>query len=416
MKGKLYDVAVIGAGAAGLMAAITAARVGAQVLILDHAQEPGKKLLMTGNGHCNYTNLDMSLTHYYCEDRQFLHSVLGQFDSAAVIAFFAELGIRPTQKYGTCVYPESEQASSVREVLLMECSRLHITMLQSIGIRGISKQSDVFFIETKSGFFQSSRCILATGGTCFRKTGSDGSGYLYVRALGHTITPQVPALVPLVVSPSRNKLPQGVRIHSTVTLTIDDAPVAAETGELQITAYGISGIVVFQLSRIASRGLEAGRRVAALLDFKPDSKTGELEAYLAHRFSGAYMCKKTMADAMTGFVPDKMIPVLLQHAGISMDMPCVQCDELQLRQFVKTLKEYRVEIEGTKGFEQAQATAGGVVVSEINPQTMESQLVRGLYFAGEIVDVDGICGGYNLQWAWASGHVAGLSAAGRQVQ
>lgn len=421
MRKRVYDTAVIGAGASGIMAAVTAARLGADVVLLEHMEQPAKKLLATGNGKCNYTNADLGIGHYYCEEPEFVRTVLEQFSYADTVRFFEELGIRPVHKNGTCVYPESEQAVSVKNALLAEAKRLDIPLLLSVGIRRIHKlchqeiggkmEREIFCIETKKDVLFSRTCILATGGKAAKKTGSDGSGYVYARQLGHTVRQPHPALVALFADFQAWKLPAGVRIGCAATLYVDGKRAACETGELQMAEYGISGIVVFQFSRIAARALSENRQVTVCLDFKPDMSEAALTEYLLERFSSVYHKDKRIDEGMNGFLPEKMIPVIRSRAGIKEQMRCGQCSRRQAEQLTAVLKAYQVNITGTKGFDNAQATAGGVCVQEINAGRMESKKVPGLYFAGELVDVDAKCGGYHLQWAWSSGFAAGRAAA-----
>lgn len=410
MNPKIYDVAVIGAGAAGLMAAITAARTGAHVVLLEHMQQGAKKLLATGNGKCNYTNADQRMEYYYCEDPDFMQTVFAQFSYADTIRFFEELGIRPIQKNGTCIYPECEQAAAVRDVLLEEVMRLQIPMVCSVGIRRIHKiQKDrIFEIITKDRPFYSRSCILAAGGKAAKKTGSDGSGYIYAEQLGHQLRAAVPALVALAADFGKWKLPAGVRVGCSAALFIDGQKAAYEQGELQITDYGISGIVIFQLSRMAAYGLSEQKQVEVCLDLKPQMRQKDLVSYLTERFHGKYQAHKTAERCLIGFLPEKLIPLMLSRSGIGPNQISRTISRQEAGSLAGLLKNYKIKIVGTKGFDAAQATAGGIPVHEIHAETMESRIVRGLYFAGEIVDVDAKCGGYNLQWAWSSGYAAGL--------
>lgn len=411
MKARIYDAAVIGAGASGLMTAICAARRGRDVILLEHMDQPGKKILATGNGKCNYTNADQTLDAYYCEDRSFIRTVLEQFSCTDAIRFFEELGIRPLQKNGTCIYPESEQASSIRNALTAEVKRLQIPLVLSAAVQSIQKDTDknIFLIQTKGKPVYCHSCVLAAGGMAAKKTGSDGSGYIYAKQLGHTITKPLPALTALTADYSRRKLPAGVRIGCLASLLIDTKTKARERGELQITDYGISGIVIFQFSRMAVRALSENRQVQVSLDFKPDMSKKELTAYLKNRFSGIYTAQKEAGEGLNGFLPDKLSAVILSQSGILQNTRCRDLDETQIRNLVRYIKDNRVTVTGYRDFDFAQVTAGGVPVSQIHPRTMESRLVKGLFFAGEIIDADAKCGGYNLQWAWASGYIAGRS-------
>lgn len=422
---KIYDIAVIGAGASGLMAAITAARSGASTIVLEHMPVAAKKIPATGNGKCNYTNKDQQLQNYYCEEPDFVQTVLTQFSYADTLAFFDALGIRPVQKNGTCIYPESGQASSVREALLAEIERLHIPLLVSVGIRNIQKIKntfnntfkntfiDIFRIESKEQAFFSRVCILATGGKAAPKTGSDGSGYLYAKKLGHTLRSPLPALVPLETERQQFPLPAGVRIYCKASLVVHETVLGNEQGELQITDYGISGIVIFQLSRLATAALAKNQRVHIVLDFKPDMSPEELYSYLRNRTQSVYHAHKTIAQCLNGFLPDKLVKTVLQNAGLPLTANCAACSKKQLRRLSQILKGYRIQVKNIKKFDAAQVTTGGVPVFEINRETMESKIIPGLYFCGEIIDVDGKCGGYNLQWAWSSGFVAGKHSAAK---
>ncbi|MCI8891810.1 MAG: NAD(P)/FAD-dependent oxidoreductase [Eubacterium sp.] len=418
-KTTIYDAAIIGAGASGLMAAITAARAGAKVLLLEHMDQAGKKILATGNGKCNYTNMDQGLESYYCECPGFAAQVLQQFSHYDTIRFFEELGICPVQKNGTCIYPESGQASSVRHVLLAEVKRLRIPLQVSVGIRSIHKERDIhihgnfyphlFVIQTKQQPVYCRNCILSAGGQSAKKTGSDGSGFLYAKQLGHTIQTPLPALVPLLADYAKWKLPAGVRISCAASLYADGKLKSQEQGELQITDYGISGIVIFQFSRIAAKALAQGSLVQVILDWKPEQSEAELAANLEARFSSPYHTGQTTAECMIGFLPDKLIAPVCKRAGIQTEELCSKCGTKRVQKLAALLKNYKVHITGTKSFEASQVTAGGIPVQEIDPESMESKIVPGLYFAGEMIDVDAKCGGYNLQWAWASGYTAGKS-------
>ena len=413
MGEEIYDIAVIGAGAAGLICAITAARLGARPVLLEHMPEPAKKILATGNGRCNYTNRKQGLENYYCENPGFVDAAFKRFSCQDAIHFFEQLGIRPTFKNGTCVYPESGQAASVRSALLLEAKRLRIPMLLPVGIRTVKKSGSLFEILTKTVTIKSRACVIATGGKAAKKTGSDGSGYIYARQLGHTIITPLPALGALVADYGKWKLPSGIRVPCKADLYIDGENAASERGELQITDYGISGIVIFQFSRVAARALAEKKKAEVAFDFKPDSGARELAEFLQSRFQSIYHADKTLEECLLGFLPDKLIPVILSRSGADARQKCKACSLGQTKKIASQLKRYRVTITGTKDFSLAQATAGGVAVSEIKAGTMESKIVSGLYFAGEIVDVDAKCGGYHLQWAWSSGYAAGTAAVER---
>lgn len=399
------DIIVIGGGAAGMTAAISAARQGKQVTILEHMDTVGKKLLATGNGKCNFANEAQGPDKYYGNDPAFVLPVFAQFGLRETLEFFEGLGIHPRVKRGG-YYPYSEQASAVREAFLMELRRLGVRMICNCGIRRILPEKNGFRIDTKQDVFHATKCILATGGKTLRKSGSDGSGFLYLESLGHHVIDIVPGLVGLKGKQSFFDEIAGIRAEARLDLYINDAWICSHLGELQLTGYGISGIPVFQFSRLAARALTEGKACHVLIDFLPSYEGPELTEYLEQRMSRSP--HKTMEEALIGLLPDKLIPVLLRQAGIS---PGQKAAADTAQSLAATIQGLRVDITDWNRFDTAQVSAGGADTREINPETMESRLVPGLYFAGEMVDIDGICGGYNLQWAWASGAVAGIHAA-----
>ncbi len=404
------DIIIVGAGAAGLTAAIQAARAGSSVLVLEHMGQAGKKILSTGNGKCNFTNKKQGIAYYRGEDPAFVLPALQQFGLADTLCFFEGLGISPKEKRGGYYYPASGQASSVAEVLLMECRRLKVRILYGIGIQSIQKKQGVFEFKTKQGMYWSDACILATGGKSAKKTGSDGSGNLYAKGFGHTITPLAPALVQLQGKHRLLKEMAGVRVDGRIRLLLDGDRVAEESGELQLTEFGVSGIPAFQVSRFAAYALLEGKTVAAALDFLPGSTEKQAEGCMFQRFFQKGE-GKSAKEALVGLFPEKLGLALLKEAGICPQDPARGCAKAKVRRLARVAQRFEIRIVGTKGFDAAQVTAGGVRTAEICPETMESKRIPRLYFAGEIIDVDGMCGGYNLQWAWSSGSVAGRSAA-----
>lgn len=404
----MYDTIVIGGGAAGMMAAITAARQGAAVLILEHMEQCGKKILATGNGRCNYTNQMQGIEYYRSDCPAFVLSVLEQFGVKETLSFFEEIGITPTQKNGY-YYPMSMQAVSVRDVLLMELAHLGVEIKYNIGIRKISDQNGHYEICTKNGDFSAKTCILATGGKASKKTGSDGSGFLYLVPLSHHVTDLVPALVGLKAKQPYFKEVVGIRAYARVTLFVENAQKASDVGEVQLTEYGISGIPVFQVSRYATIALTKGEKVTASLQFLPDMEAQKVTQMIARRFS--YSKDKTVFEALIGLFPQKLARLLLKRAGISEEKKAIRCSKEEQQSLCDIIGSFECEIVGSGNFEQAQVTAGGVVSEEVCERTLESKFHKGLYFAGEMLNVDGMCGGYNLQWAWSSGYAAGKAAA-----
>ncbi len=407
---RKFDIIIVGAGASGLTAAIFAARRGAHVLILEHMDRAGKKILATGNGKCNFTNEKQGIAYYHGKNPAFVLPALRQFGLQETLQFFGELGIYPKKKRDGYYYPASGQAVSVVETLLMECKRLDVKIAYNIGVREIVKERERFSFHTKQGILKSRCCIIATGGRAAQKTGSDGSGNLYIERFGHKLTDIVPALVQLQGKQSFLKEIAGIRADGKIQIYIDGERVAEDMGELQLTAFGVSGIPTFQVSRHASFALFRGKAVYAILNFLPELTREETQELFIQRFCH-YGGGKKAIQALTGLFPDKLNKVLLKEAQIPLDKPAVECTVQELAALAVKAQCLRIDIIGTKGFDNAQVSAGGVDTDEVNPTTMESRLAPGLYFCGEVLDVDGACGGYNLQWAWSSGYIAGDSAA-----
>ena len=408
-KIEVFDVVIIGGGAAGLMAAISAARAGAKTMILEHKEKTGKKILSTGNGKCNYTNARQGASYYRGEDPAFAMSVFNQFGFEDTVAFFEEIGIVPKVKNGY-YYPASEQAQAVLEVLRLEANYLRVREVCDCNITDISKTNEVFDIKSGCGNFATKSLIFATGLLAAPKLGSDGSAFQYIEKFGHHFVDIVPALVPLQGKQPFLKNLAGIRAEMNATLFVENKQIASDRGELQLTDYGVSGIPIFQLSRFATKALSEKKKVHVLIDFMPDSSFEEVIALFEHRIHKIEQ-KKTMCECFVGLFNRKLIEVLLKEAGIGLGDSPKKLPMEQIEQLAGLVKGLRVDITGSKSFEQAQVCAGGVATSELCADTMESRLVNGLYFAGEVVDIDGMCGGYNLQWAWSSGFVAGAHAA-----
>lgn len=408
-KMEQFDVLIAGGGAAGLMAAIASARCGAKTAILEHKEKTGKKILATGNGKCNYTNSMQGVSYYRGENPAFVMPVFRQFGFEKTVRFFEEIGITPKVKNGY-YYPASEQASAVLEVLRLETNYLRVKEVCSCEMTRASKKNGMFVVETTRGTFTSKSLIFATGLLAAPKSGSDGSAFPHIEKFGHHFIDMVPALVPLHGKQSFFKSLAGIRADAKITLFVENTQIQTERGELQLTDYGVSGIPVFQLSRFAAKALKKKQKVHMCIDFLPDSPAEEVKRILEKRFYKENQ-KKTMAECLVGLFHKKLAEVLLKEAGIRLGDSPKNLSVQQLEAFLSCVKALRVDITGTKTYEQAQVCAGGIDTKEINPETMESRLVAGLYFAGELTDIDGMCGGYNLQWAWSSGYVAGSHAA-----
>lgn len=410
-------VIVIGGGASGLLAAITAAKEGASVTILEQNEKPGKKLNATGNGHCNLTNLSISEDSYRGSHPEFASSALNQFSVQDTLAFFTEIGASPISKNGY-IYPRSGQAAQVTELLLRKARSLGVKIKTKEKVCTLLKESgtgSAWLVKTLGWQYEADSVILAAGSKASAIQGSDGSGYALAKDLGHPIISPFPALCALRLMGDRKLFSAwaGVRTEGTVSLwtkvqradqkktpsrtnLVNDSemPVCQAGGELQLTDYGISGIPVFQVSRYAVQALQEGKTVTLSIDFLPEIKEEEAEPFLQERQRLAPYQDAGRGEHLLGCFPDKLVRVLSRENDL-----------------VHAIKHFSFQVLGGMDFKQAQVCAGGIDTTQVNPETMESLLHKGLYFAGEVLDIDGTCGGYNLQWAWSSGYTAGKHAA-----
>lgn len=403
-------IAVIGAGAAGMTAAIWAARAGAQVTVYERNDRVGKKLLSTGNGRCNFSNERMSAACYRGSGAALVDAVYAGFDVRRTKEFFGELGMRIKDRDGY-LYPASGQAATVLDVLRYEMKRLAVDVHTCAQVTAVKVKRPRFSVEAgEDGRETYDAVILACGGRAAPGTGSDGQGFRLAKMLGHHIVPTVPALVALRCREDFFRRVAGVRCEAKLTLYIDGRAVCADTGELQWTDYGISGIPVFQLSREAAYALRDKRSVAVEIDLLPDLGDAAAERrFWEQRWERQE--GQTAEQFVTGLVNKKLGLLLLKLAGIRESERAADVPASGRRKLEKLCRCLTVTVQGTNPFEQAQVCAGGVDCAEVT-ETLESRIVPQLYFAGEILDIDGICGGYNLQWAWSSGAAAGRAAAG----
>lgn len=380
------SITVIGGGPSGMTAAISAARNGAgKVRLIEKNSEPGRKLLATGNGRCNLTNI-------------------GCKDAEKTLDFFAELGLLTRTEEEGRVYPYSEQASAVRDALVNELEDLNVEILCGAEVQAAGKTDSGFEIITADGRkFNSDALILAAGGKAGPQYGSTGDGYRFAKAFGHSIVRLMPSLVQMVSDEPFFKELKGVRVKGQAQLLRDEKAIGAETGEIQFTEEGLSGICIFNLSRKYVRG------DTIKIDLFPDYREEDLEDILTRR--AGTLENRNLTRFFNGMLHKKLIPVVLDKLNLGSDRKAAGLSPKEIRETVRLLKGWNITISGTKGWKEAQVTAGGVDLGEVDPDKMESRLVPGLYLVGELLDYDGDCGGYNLQWAWSSGLIAGRSAA-----
>lgn len=403
---------IIGGGASGLVAAISAAREGAHVTVLEGGERIGRKILATGNGKCNFTNENMSNDCYRSNSIEDISSFLEAFGTKECLRFFEELGMLYKVKRG-CYYPYSEQASTVLDALRFEIDNLkeHILVLTEQKANAVSVMADgQVRVACKTNTFTFDRVILACGSKASPKTGSDGTGYRLLRSLdpGLHIVEPVPALVQLCAAEDYLKAVSGVRMEGRVSLYIDGRQVCEDLGEIQLTDYGVSGIPVFQISRYASYGVLQKSPVEVILDAMPYADRKAFAGQMWQRKEK--LQDRTAEQLVNGLLNKKVAALFCRLSGISMEQPVRSISEKQWKAFIKLCKEWKLTIKAVKGFDMAQICAGGLSMQEINSH-FALKKHPSVYAAGELLDVDGICGGYNLQWAWTSGYLAGKYAA-----
>jgi predicted Rossmann fold flavoprotein len=411
MKNKKH-VLVAGGGAAGMVAAVSAARMGARVTIAERNPRVGKKILATGNGRCNYTNINTSSDYYYGGNPEFTRGALSIFSAGDAIRFFEKLGIEPKVEEQGKVFPMSEQASSVLDVLLYELNKLGVNIICNALVKKITKENDCFFVEIENkDIIKADRVIIATGGKAMPSSGSDGNGYELAAGLGHRITDIFPALVQIMLEGSFFKRIEGVKIKGTAEVISGNRSVVRDSGDILFANYGVSGPPILQISRRAGELLRNGNE-AFLKIVMMDKHETEVLKLIEKRFMRDR--NKPVDFSFVGLINKRLIPVILSEAGINdVKRPVSEVSLNERKSIARVLTDWRFKIRGTKSWPSAQVTVGGVDTGEIDPNTMESRLVKGLYFAGEIIDVDGYCGGFNLQWSWSSGYVSGFNAATR---
>lgn len=404
-------IVVIGGGAAGMLAAISARRMGADVTILERNPRIGKKILTTGNGRCNFTNVNTDITYYHGNNPKFAYAALSSFSYNDTIKFFEKLGIAHKVEELGKVFPMSNQASSFLDVLLYELNEIGVKIICDAFVKSITKKNKRFIIKLNdNSTVEGDSVIIATGGKALPSTGSDGNGYELASKLGHTVTDIFPGLVQLKLEGAFFKQIDGVKFVGTAEILCNNKSVAKDRGDILFANYGVSGPPILQISRKATELIYQNKEAILKISVIDTISYEELKKLLTTRFNNNP--KKAVDFSMIGLINKRLIPVVLKEAGIAdLKCPVANLTVKDKEKIARILTDWRFKIRGTKSWPSAQVTAGGVSTKEINPATMESKLIKGLYFAGEIIDIDGQCGGFNLQWAWSSGFVAGQNAA-----
>jgi hypothetical protein len=411
----MMKIGIIGAGAAGLVAAITAARLGQEVMLFERQNRVGKKILVTGNGRCNLTNENMSDLYFHTSSNIKKFNPIHLITIEETLAFFEELGIARQVEQGK-IYPQSEQAASVVDVLREEVEHLNIQVYTDTTIIDLKKQNNGWQLMTKEGKGHVfSRIIIATGGLAAPQLGCDSLGYELAKKLGHSIVEPLPTLVHILSSSRYCKMMQGTRIKANVSLFQEGDCKRVEYGEVLFTEDGLSGPPIFQVSRMAARSKHQNIPCEIRLDLFKDQTIEELIDVLYQRIGRA--SHKSIEGMLVGYIHKKLIVPLIKASDIGSPIaPCIDLEYDMIWRLAKTMKQFSFDVTGTRGFKFAQATAGGVSLDEIDLQTLESKVQKGVYLVGEILDVDGDCGGYNLQWAWSTGILAAKNAAKKDTQ
>lgn len=417
-----YDITIIGAGPAGILAAGQAASLGVKVLLLEKMEKPARKLRITGKGRCNITNMK-SLDEYLKEispEPRFLRQAFGSFFNQDIVNLLNQNDVETKEERGQRVFPKSDKAWDVAEALvnwaringveILTHSQVEELIVENTNIKGVKVKN------TKSGLTEviKSKCvIIATGGMSYPATGSTGDGYSFAKSAGHLIENLRPSLVGIETKQVYNKA-VGLSLRNiSATLWINGKKNLSEFGESEFTKYGLDGPIILRLSRQIVDSLIAGKKVEISLDLKPALDNQKLEARLQRDI--AELGNKDFKSLLKQLLPSQLIDVFSEILNINPSKPLKQLNGIEKKKLINLLKDLRFEVIGNRGWNEAIVTAGGVSIKEINPKTMESKKISNLYFAGEIIDVDGNTGGYNLQIAFSTGWLAGESAA-KKVQ
>lgn len=412
---KKSDIIVIGGGPAGLLAAATAAGHGASVLLLERMDRPGRKLRICGKGRGNIGNtapLDEFLSHFG-KNFRFLRPAFGHFFTQNTIDLFEGLNVPTKVERGGRVFPESDSAQDLVDALIRNARTKGATIQTGCRIREVVHSDRGFEVRVGQQTFLSAKLILATGGASYPATGSTGDGYELAKSLGHSLVRIAPALVPLVTAGDAAQRLQGLSLKNVrAELRVDGKKAGEEMGEMLFTHFGLSGPIILTLSKAAVQGVDDRKKVEIVIDLKPALDVNKLDARLLRDLNEHG--KMHVDNLLRGLMPPKLIPVCLEQTGLSEDKVAHQISATERKRLRTWLKEFRFSISGYRPLRDAIVTAGGVPLPEVNPKTMESRVCSGLYLAGEVLDMDADTGGFNLQAAFSTGYLAGLSAARKE--
>jgi predicted Rossmann fold flavoprotein len=407
----IYDIAVIGAGPAGMMAAIKAGQLNKRVVLIEKNDLLGKKILITGKGRCNITNsakLDLFMEKFG-KAGQFLRTAFSSFSNEDLMEFFRSKGLELKIERQGRVFPLTDSAKSVTHTLSEYLAENNVEIKYKSAVKEIKKEDGYFVLKGSTAPYKAKKIILATGGASYRDTGSSGEGFQFAKSLGHTIIPLKPGLVPLRVKEEWVKDLQGLTLKNISILFIaGKKKIVSEVGEVLLTHFGISGPLILDMSNNIVALLDEYKEVDLFIDLKPGIKNEEMESKLLKEFKDHG--GKEIKNMLSGILPLRLVPVVIKLAGVNANKKVNQIGKDERRSLATILKALPLTITGSLPIEEAMVTCGGVSTKEINPRTMESRLVPGLYFAGEIIEGGAPSGGYNLQQAFSTGHLAGESA------
>ena len=403
------NIFVIGSGPAGLMSAISAAGNGAAVTVLEQKEKPCKKIYATGNGRCNFTNENMSAKFYRGNNPGKAYDFIEKFGRDELLGLFSSMGVM-YKNINSYYYPNSEQAASIAEVLLAEAKRLSVKIITGVKVVDIESLINTYRIFTEKNNYEADRIIIAAGGKAGPVHGSDGNLFRLIKKMGHKVYKPLPALVPLKFADKKLSLLAGVRCKCRVSLSVEGEIISSDEGEIIFNKDNISGIPVMQLSRFASVALDKKQTAELYLDFFPSYSEEALNDYLRNALFSSYSSGKTAYEALVSSMNSKLLDHCLRLSGINPDRAASKAKEKNVVRLLEILKNMPVSITAACDFDKAQVTAGGVSLEDIDDK-LQSVKTPGIYFAGEILDIDGCCGGYNLQWAFTTGYLAGKYAA-----
>lgn len=406
----MKDIIIIGGGASGLVSAIYASKSKKKITIIEKNKSCGKKILITGNGKCNYWNEEQDIKHYHSNNIEILRSILTKENQEEILYLFNSIGIIPRIKDGY-YYPYSNQATSIQTALIKECELNGVEIITETEVSNIKKKNNYYEIETNNGIFKAKKVIISTGSYACPKTGSNGQGYKFLTSLGHSLITPLPALVQLKANTPYLKEWHGIRSDVSVTLIENNQELTTQIGEIQLTDYGVSGICIFSLSGQVSRGLSLNKKEQIKINFLHPFGIKDKQEFLIWMNNRNNLIKnRSIADLLDGILNYKLINLIIKLSKLDRNSTWNNLSIEEKYLLGTNLTNFILDITGTNSFEHSQTCTGGILLTEINPNTMESLYNKGLYITGELLDIDGECGGYNLTIAWITGYLAGKDA------